>query len=85
MVYPSDPFLGTALAHVSHGPLDFCLFVRELVWTQPDVRLASIDKTSAFQAVAIEGWRKGRFEVVTDVSGNNGSGSGSGYGCRLWL
>jgi hypothetical protein len=33
MVDTVSPFLGSALAHVGHGPLNFCLLVRELIRT----------------------------------------------------
>ena len=58
VVYLANPFLGMTLAHVGHGPLDFGLFIRELVWTEVDVSLAGVDEAFAFQAVAIERWRK---------------------------
>jgi hypothetical protein len=28
-----SPFLGSALVHVGHGPLDLCLFIWELIWS----------------------------------------------------
>jgi hypothetical protein len=33
MVDTVSPFLGSALVHVGHGPLNFRLLIRELIWT----------------------------------------------------
>ena len=56
LIYPVGPFLGSVLIHVGHGPLNLCLFVRELIWTQAEVCLAGVYETFAFLSVAVEVW-----------------------------
>jgi hypothetical protein len=50
MVYSVSPFLGLALIHVCHGPLYFCLFIREVVRGRP---LDSLISTSYLVRVFI--------------------------------
>jgi hypothetical protein len=54
MVYLVSPFLGLALIHVRHGPLYFCLFVREVVQAKAEVGLAGVKEAFAFVAISVE-------------------------------
>jgi hypothetical protein len=52
-----SPFLGAALIHVGHGPLNLRLFVRELIRTQAEVCLACIYESFALLPITVEvGW-----------------------------
>jgi hypothetical protein len=77
MVNPVNPFLGSPLVHVGHCPLNFCLFVFELVRSEMEVCLTGIDKSLSFLPVSVKVWREHRSEI------NFLNRSGSDSGCRL--
>jgi hypothetical protein len=50
------PFLGSALVHVGHGPLNLRLLVRELIRPQAEVRLARVYEAFSLLPIAVEIW-----------------------------
>ena len=45
MIYVVRPLLGSALVHVSHSPMYFCLLIQEVIGTEAEVGLAYSEKT----------------------------------------
>jgi hypothetical protein len=64
MVYLVSPFLGSALIHVRHGPLYFCLFVQEVVRAKAEVDLAGVKEAFAFVAISVKIRRWGGLQIV---------------------
>jgi hypothetical protein len=82
MVYSISPLLGSPLIHVGHCPLDFCLFIRKVIWTQVEVCLAGIEETSPFVTISVEVWGRGGLQVCFGFCCRRGAAVGSG---PLWF
>src|ERR1700761_2169047 len=50
----SSPSRRSPRLHVGHSPHDFCLLVREVVWTEADIDLAGCEECQSFGTISIE-------------------------------
>jgi hypothetical protein len=54
MEYSGSPFLHSSRFHIGQSPNDFGLVIREVVWAQSDVGLATAKEGSAAGMISIE-------------------------------
>ena len=63
VVYSGNPSLGTVSRHVSHGPLDFRLFIQKLIRSESEIGLTSMYEVFARNVVSVVQLRKRRSEL----------------------